>query len=308
MEAAFHTPVLLDEVLKYLLTDVTRTYVDATAGGGGHASSICERLSGRGMLICFDADADALDVCRKRMAGYGERVCFVHANFKELAVNLRSLGVERIQGVLMDLGVSSYQLDEGTKGFSFRTDERIDMRMDRRQRLTGWDVVNTYEVDVLADVLWKYGEERNSRRIARTISAARPVETTGALRDVIASAVGNRFLTKTLARIFQAIRIEVNNELESLERALQDTLEVLEPGGRIVAIAYHSLEDRIVKEFFKQHAAERIPSGIKLIPDTLVRPKLGILTPKPVTAAEMEIRRNPRARSAKLRAAERLPG
>lgn len=306
-EPPFHTPVLLEEALKYLLTDPTGTYVDATTGGGGHALSICERLQGQGMLVCFDADVDALEVSRKQLARHRERIRFVHANFKTLAASLYTLGIEQVQGILVDLGVSSFQLDEGTKGFSFRADERIDMRMDRRQTLTGWDVVNTYEVNALADVLWKFGEEKNSRRIARAISVARPVDTTGALRNVVAASVGNRFLTKTLARIFQAIRIEVNDELNSLTCVLKDAMEVLEPAGRVVVIAYHSLEDRIVKEFFRKYASERIPSGNKLIPDIPAKPELRILTAKPVRAGESEMLHNPRARSAKLRAAERLP-
>ncbi|MBM2840701.1 MAG: rRNA ((1402)-N(4))-methyltransferase [Bacteroidetes bacterium] len=302
----YHTPVLCDDAVRLLITDPRGTYVDGTIGGGGHAERICSRLELGGQLIGFDADEDAIRVARRRLATFGNSVHLVHSNFSALKKYLQKQRVPTIHGMLLDLGVSSYQLDEVTKGFSFRGDERIDMRMDRRQLLSGWEVVNTYAESVLSDLLWKYGEERNARRIAKKIVASRPIDTTGALRHVIEATVGKQFLTKTLARVFQAIRIVVNDELRSLEKVLNDVIDILVPGGRVVVISYHSLEDRIVKEFFRQNARERVPSGHKYIEDTVVNPSLRILTKKPLVAREEEIAQNPRARSAKLRAAERI--
>ncbi len=304
MTGSFHTPVLFHETLHHLITDRDGTYVDGTLGGGGHAEGVCEQLAA-GRLICFDADADAIRFASERLKRF-TNVTFVHQNFRELRRALQDLGIGSINGLLLDLGVSSYQIDAEEKGFSFRGDERIDMRMDRRRERTGWHVVNDYEEKRLADIIWKFGEERNARRIARRISYARPVNTTGQLASAVEAAVGKQFLTKTLARVFQAIRIEVNDELESLDRALADSVEIMAPGGRIVVIAYHSLEDRIVKTFFKNESATTIPSGHKYIPDTVVSPRLRTLTRSPITATEEEVVRNPRSRSAKLRVAERI--
>ena len=308
MSEEYHTPVLLHEALRYLISDVSGVYVDGTLGGGGHAEEICTQLGPHGRLVCFDADEDAIRFASERLRKFSSRITFVHSNFRNLKSELAKLGVTSIDGLLLDLGVSSFQIDEEAKGFSFRGDERIDMRMDRRQAMSGLDVVNKYDDVRLADVLWKYGEERNSRRIAKKIADARPLETTGRLAEIVESAVGKQFLTKTLARVFQAIRIEVNDELRSLEQALADCMESLEPRGRMVVISYHSLEDRIVKNFFKAAALSSIPSGHKYIPDTIISPKLKILTKSPILATEEETDRNPRARSAKLRAAERLSG
>lgn len=304
MDAPFHEPVLCSEVLDALVTIRSGVYVDATVGGGGHAGRICSRLGGAGRLICFDADEDAIRHATQHLRQSGERVTFVHANFRDLTSELHAKEIDRVRGFLFDLGVSSFQLDEGSKGFSFRSDERIDMRMDRRQTLSAWDVVNRYEEQKLAEIIWKYGEERNSRRIARKIVEARAMETTGECAAAIESAVGKRFLTKTLARVFQALRIEVNNELESLSAALKSAVDLLLPGGRIVVISYHSLEDRIVKNLFKNESAEKAPSGHKGVPDTVLTPSLRVITKNPVTASDEEIGRNPRARSAKMRVAE----
>jgi 16S rRNA (cytosine1402-N4)-methyltransferase len=305
MAATYHEPVLRDEVLSSLVTDPGGTYVDATVGGGGHAEEICKHLEGDGRLICFDLDEDALTASRERLRRFEHRVTFVRANFGGLREELRARGILSIRGLLLDLGVSSRQLDEGAKGFSFRADERIDMRMDRRQPLTGWDVVNTYAEARLAAILWEFGEERHARRIARRIVEARPIHTTGALRSVI-EAAGTSFLTKTLARVFQAIRIEVNGELKNLERVLTDLPVILAPGGRVVVLSYHSLEDRMVKDRFKREAAARVYSGHTYIEDTIRVPTLRVLTRKPIVATVAEAQSNPRARSAKMRVAERL--
>lgn len=275
-------------------------------GGGGHAEKICEHLPSGGRLVCFDADAEALLESKKRLAHYLDRVTFVHSNFRNLKAELLALGIGSFDGLLLDLGVSSHQLNEGSRGFSYRADEPLDMRMDRRQSHSGRDVVNAYTQEKLAEIIWKYGEERASRRIASRIVQARPLETTGDLASVVRRAVGGKNLVKSLARVFQAIRIEVNDELGSLAQALADAVDILGEKGRIVVISYHSLEDRIVKEFFREESAESIPSGHKLIPDSPKIPRLRIVTRHPLEPGEEELMRNARARSARLRVAERI--
>ncbi len=305
MSDPYHVPALLHEAVEFLISDPGGIFVDGTVGGGGHAEEICRRLTETGRLLCFDADADAIRHASERLAPAGSRVGFVHANVRFLRSELGSLGIRRIDGLLLDLGVSSFQIDEGPKGFSFRTDDPLDMRMDRRQSLTAQTVVNEYPEPDLADLIRQLGEERHAGRIAGRIVSARPLETTGALAAAVRLAVGDRFLSKSLARVFQAIRIAVNDELSSLKQALADAVGILNPGGRIVVISYHSLEDRIVKEFFRAEAAETIPSGHKYIPDTRREPRLRLITRKPVRPGPEESARNPRVRSAKLRVAER---
>lgn len=305
----YHKPVLADEVLQYLEIKENSVYVDATLGGGGHAEQLLQHISGNGRMIGFDADADAIAFARQALSRFGERIIFVHDNFLNLKKRLNEQQITSINGVLMDLGVSSHQIDEGARGFSFQRAGRLDMRMDRRQLIEGWTVVNTYDRVRLAEIFWKYGEERNSRKIAQNIVQARntgTIDTTERLAQIVEESTGKRFLQKTLARVFQAIRIEVNRELTNLQEALQDVIEMLLPGGRIVVISYHSLEDRIVKDIFKENSRTVIPSGHKLMPDLPQQAKLLVLTKKPVEANENEIAGNPRARSAKLRAAERL--
>jgi 16S rRNA (cytosine1402-N4)-methyltransferase len=302
----YHTPVLLEEALRFLITDVNGVYVDGTLGGGGHSEAICRQLDSSGKLICFDADDDAMRFAAERLKAFSQRITYVHSNFRNLEAELDALAIRRINGLLLDLGVSSFQIDEEAKGFSFRGDEKIDMRMDRRQPISGWDVVNKYSEERLADVIWKYGEERYSRRIARRIVEARDIDSTGKLATVIESTVGKQFLVKTLARVFQAIRIEVNDELQALEQTLGASVGRVAEGGRIVVISYHSLEDRIVKNFFRQASADKIPSGNKYVPDTVLVPKLRTLTKSPVGPSEDETARNPRSRSAKMRVAEKI--
>lgn len=306
---SYHTPVLREEVLAWLITSTDGIYVDATLGGGGHAESILQRLDPTGMLVGFDADPDAIQFAATRLSSFGGRVTLVHDNFRNISAALAQREINHISGIVFDLGVSSYQIDEPSRGFSFRGDDRLDMRMDPSQALDARAVINQYEEAELADIFWQYGEERASRSIARTIVRQRSgttVETTGELVALIKSVVGERFLIKTLARIFQALRIEVNRELESLQDALGQAVSLLNPGARVVVISYHSLEDRIVKETFKRDAALVRPSGNKLVPDTELVPKLRILTKKPLEATIEENRLNPRSRSAKLRAAEKI--
>ncbi len=302
----YHLPVLCAEAVEFLLADNARIVVDGTTGGGGHAEKICERLPPEGRLVCFDADAEALAESKRRLTRYLDRVTFVHANFRNLKAEIQELGIDTIDGLLLDLGVSSYQLDEPSRGFSYRADEPLDMRMDQRQSRTARDVVNAYTRERLADVLFQFGEERASRRIASRIVAARPLETTGDLALIVRGAVGGKNMVKSLARVFQALRIEVNDELGSLAQALADAVDILADQGRIVVISYHSLEDRIVKEYFKVESAASIPSGHKLIPDTPKVPRLRILTRRPLEPGDDEVTRNGRARSARLRVAERI--
>lgn len=310
MSNGYHTPVLLDKVLDFLLTRIDGVYVDGTIGGGGHAEAILQRLSPTGRLIGFDADEDAIRFTRKRLSLYGEKLVLIHDNVARLAPLLKAHGIHQmIDGLLLDLGVSSFQLDEPQKGFSFQTNAPLDMRMDRRQHLSAADLIAHSSEEELARILTQYGEERFARRIARKITQCkmrRPIQTTGTLASVVQEAVGQKYLQKSLARVFQALRIAVNNEMENLQTVLRDGLDLLRVGGRIVTISYHSLEDRIVKSFFRSEAAEHIPSGSKLIPNAERVPRLRILTKKPISPSVEEVKANRRARSARLRAAERL--
>lgn len=302
---AFHIPVLCREAVEALMTDPEGCYVDGTVGGGGHAEHICLRLGGGGRVVCLDADEEALASARTRLALFAERTVFVHANFAELAGALQHAHVARMHGLLLDLGVSSHQFDIPERGFSFRGDERLDMRLDQRQQTTAWDLVNTTAGEVLAGLLWEYGEERESRRIARRVVAARPVNTTGDLRAIVEHTVGGRYRTKSLARVFQALRIAVNHELDNLRSVLDQAVRFMVPGGRLVVISYHSLEDRIVKEVFRSETASPAEKNNPFARGPMAEGRLRLVTRKPVTPSEEETARNPRARSAKMRVAER---
>ncbi|MBI1807204.1 MAG: 16S rRNA (cytosine(1402)-N(4))-methyltransferase RsmH [Ignavibacteria bacterium] len=309
MEPEYHTPVLVEEVLRYLPTVPDGIYVDGTLGGGGHAEAILMRLSPGGRLIGFDQDREAIASARLRLGQFGDQVTYLHENVSHIETALHTIGVDRISGALLDLGISSHQIDEKQRGFSFQTESRLDMRMNREQLLDAWKVVNNYTEQHLAEILWNYGEEKHSRRIAREINivrSQRAINTTQDLVEVIRSVVGEKFLQKSLARVFQAIRIEVNNELGNLAQALDQILNILYPGGRLVVISYHSLEDRIVKNRFREESKTSIPSGNKFSADQPKHPKVAILTKKPVGPQLDECKNNPRARSAKLRVAERV--
>ena len=307
--SSYHTPVLLEETLSFLIKSKCGVYVDATLGGGGHAEVILRQLEQEGRLIGLDADEDAVAFATSRLTGYQDRLIVRKSNFREFKTVVSECGAEGIEGVLFDLGVSSYQLDEPAKGFSFRLDSPLDMRLDRTQVLSAREVVNEYDERRLSEILWKYGEEQQARRIARAIVSARSIRTLESGKDlvrVVEGLVGDRFLIKTLARVFQAIRIEVNSELENLKIGLSEAIDVLNPGGRLVVISYHSLEDRIVKETMKAAAATSDTSLSKFLPPATLQPRLRILTKKFVGPKDSEIRTNPRARSAKLRAAEKI--
>ena len=305
-EVNFHSPVLLNESIEYLFSSPNGIYVDGTVGGGGHAEALLRKCDSRAKLYAFDLDEDAIRIASERLSKFGSRCEFIHENFSLMVSALNARQIYAVDGILLDLGVSSFQLDEASRGFSFRSSERLDMRMNRQQALDAFQIVNEYSEQSLAEIFWKYGEERNSRRIAKTLvqkRAIHPIVTTGDLEKVIRQAVGGRFIVKTLARIFQAIRIAVNNELENLQQALHDGIELLKPNGRIVVLSYHSLEDRIVKQVFREYASPlQISDGGAA---KLRESQITLLTKKPIQASEEEVKRNPRARSAKLRAAEK---
>ena len=292
-----HEPVLTSDVLRYLVPSQRGLIVDCTVGLGGHARALLD--AGASRILGLDRDPEALDAARAVLAPYGGRVELVHADYRTLGDVLDARGIDRIDGALADLGVSSLQLDAEGRGFSFRRDEPLDMRMDRTTGATAADVVNTTGERELADVIWRFGEERFSRRIARRIveeRARHPITTTGTLGDIVRAAVRARGHQRIdpATRTFQALRIWVNRELDGLDTFLRTAAGRLRVGARLVVIAFHSLEDRIVKHTLRALAARE--DGI-----------LTVLTKRPVVPDDDEIARNPRARSAKLRAAERLP-
>jgi len=307
-----HRSVMPREVIHYLQCRGGGIYVDGTLGGGGHSRVILEASAPDGVLIGIDGDEAAIERAGEVLRGYKDRVVRIRANFGEVGDVLRERGFMEIDGMLLDLGVSSHHLDEAARGFSFRTDAPLDMRMDRRGELTAADLVNTLDVKELAGIFRSYGEERFSMRIARAILRVREIKaiaTTGELSEIISGAIPRRFHGTRIhpaTRVFQALRIAVNNELESLKEGLAEGIDMLKSGGRMVVISYHSLEDRIVKKAFRERVSPCVcPSEL---PICLCgkKPSVRLLTGKVVTAGEDEIAENPRARSAKLRAIEKI--
>jgi 16S rRNA (cytosine1402-N4)-methyltransferase len=302
-----HVPVLLQEVLDGLQPRAGGRYIDGTLGGAGHAAAVLEASAPDGRLLGIDADPAALAAATMRLAQFGERAVVRHGNFRDTQQIARAAGFDAVDGILLDLGVSSHQLDTPERGFSFQVDAPLDMRLDTTSGPTAADLVNDTEERALADVIYKYGEERASRRIARFIAEARrsePITTTSQLARIVSRALGGqRGKIHPATRTFQALRIAVNGELESLEQALPQAVELLAPGGRLAVISFHSLEDRIVKQFFRAEAG-RAPSEQPLLDMPTVR--LRIVTNKPIVASDAEQRANPRSRSAKLRIAERV--
>jgi 16S rRNA (cytosine1402-N4)-methyltransferase len=305
-----HIPVMLDEVLFWLAPRPGGVYVDATVGGGGHAEAILERVAPGGRVIGLDRDEAAVEAATARLRRFGEAAVIVRANYAAITEVLARQGLARVDGVLFDLGASSLQFDDPERGFSFQLSGPLDMRMDRSQTRTAADLVNGLPERVLADLIWRYGEERFSRRIARAITAARPVRTTTDLAEIVARAIPRRLWSRgrhPATRTFQALRIAVNDELLNLEKAIPDAAGVLRGAGRLCAITFHSLDDRLLK-----HTFLRLSRGCAIHPpgapaqDQDGTPCLRILTKKPVTPSREEVLRNPRARSAKLRAAERV--
>ena len=306
-----HVPVLYEEVLESLDIQEDGIYADGTLGGGGHSSGICSRLSERGTLIGIDRDTDALEAASKRLEGYGCRKIFVHSNYSDIKRVLRDLNIENINGALLDLGVSSFQLDNSSRGFSYQYDSPLDMRMDRDEGLTAKDVVNGYSEQELSRIIKEYGEEKWAARIAKFICSAREekeIDTTYELVDIIKAAIpasARREGPHPAKRTFQAIRIEVNQELEHLRDCLDDFIDALAPGGRLAVISFHSLEDRIVKECFQRHLNPcTCPPGLPCVCGKV--PDVKKVTRKPVEASAEELLVNPRARSAKLRVIEKI--
>lgn len=306
-----HVSVLYEAVLSGLDLCPAGRYVDGTVGAGGHAEGILKGAP-QGCLLGLDRDPSALALCRERLRPYGERVQLVHSNFAEIEDVVNRLGFGPVDGIVLDLGLSSMQLDDPARGFSFQRDGPLDMRFDATSsRASAATVVNESPVDELADLIYRYGEEPASRAIARAIVAARPLQTTAQLAQVVASAVrrskrSRSGQTHPATRTFQAIRIAVNRELASLEQGLEGAVNVLRPGGRLAVIAFHSLEDRMVKQFFTTESRDCICP-----PETMVcvcghRARLARVTSKPIRPTVQEVSRNPRSRSARLRIATRI--
>ena len=304
-----HMSVLLNECIDNLNITPDGIYVDGTMGGGGHSLEIAKRLT-TGRLICIDQDPNAHEAAGKRLAEYKDRITFVRDNFGNIANILDSLGIEKIDGMLLDIGVSSHQLDEAERGFSYQQDAPLDMRMNPDRPFSAYDVVNGYDEDELDRVIFTYGEERWARRIAQFIvkeREAKPIETTGELVDIIKKAVpkgARKDGPHPAKRTFQAIRIEVNGELEVLQRAIDDVAARLAVGGRLCIITFHSLEDRIVKEAFRKQENPCICPPQFPVCVCGKKPLGRVITRKPILPSKEELEENPRSRSAKLRVLE----
>ena len=305
-----HVPVLKDEVIENLAICPDGTYIDATMGGAGHSFEIATRLTS-GRLIGFDQDIAAINASKKRLADFDGKVTYINQNFKTVKSALAEIGVSAVNGALMDLGVSSHQLDEGERGFSYQIDAPLDMRMDRRNSFSAFDVVNGYSANELERIIFQYGEDRWARRIAEFIErerAAGEIKTTAQLVEIIKKAVpkgARKDGPHPAKRTFQAIRIEVNGELAILEQAVRDFADVLMPGGRLAIITFHSLEDRIVKNVFSELASGCICPKEFPVCVCGKKPQGKLVNRKPIVSAAGELAENPRARSAKLRVFEK---
>ena len=306
-----HTSVLLEETVDGLNIKPDGIYVDGTLGGGGHAYEVCSRLSSKGRFIGIDQDEAAIEAASVRLRDFGERVTIVRSNYCDMKLRLQELGIDKVDGIVLDLGVSSYQLDTAERGFSYRVDAPLDMRMDRRQKMTAKDIVNDYSEMDLFRIIRDYGEDKFAKNIAKHIVMERekgPIETTGQLIEIIKRAIPMKF-QKTAGhpakRTFQAIRIELNRELEVLRESLDDMIEMLNEDGRICIITFHSLEDRIVKGIFKKNEDPcTCPSHFPVCVCGNVS-KGRVVTRKPILPSEEELEANSRSKSAKLRIFER---
>lgn len=308
-----HVTVLLHETIDYLDVKPDGVYVDATLGGAGHSEYLLSKLSPKGHLYAFDQDATAIEHAKKRLAPYIEKgmVTFVQDNFRHLKLQLEKLGVDEIDGICYDLGVSSPHLDERERGFSYKQDAPLDMRMNRHADFSAYQVVNDYDYHDLVRIFFKYGEDKFSKQIARKIEQARqikPIETTTELAEIIKSAKPAKELKKKghpAKQIFQAIRIEVNDELGAADESIQQAIDLLAVDGRISVITFHSLEDRLTKQLFKEASTVDVPKGLPFIPDDL-KPKLELISRKPILPSAEELEMNNRAHSAKLRVARKV--
>ena len=313
MSAQFsHIPVLLDETLELLAPARGGIFVDGTLGGGGHAEAVLSRLPESGRLIGIDRDWEAVHAAGDRLSAFGGRFTALHGNFFDMQALLQEIGVRQVSGILLDLGVSSHQLDKSARGFSYKTEAPLDMRMDQSAGLSAKDVVNAYPEAELARIFFEYGEERFSRRIAEKICRAReqsPIETTLQLAQIVRDAIPAKYRNEPqhpARRTFQALRIEVNNELGGLDRAIEQACDLLQKGGRLCIITFHSLEDRIVKQAFRRFENPCTCAPSAPICNCGKEPKAKILTKKPLTASDEEEARNSRSTSAKLRCIEKI--
>lgn len=307
-----HRPVLYHEIILALRPKSPGRYVDATVGAGGHAWGILEASASAGQLIGLDLDPQALEIASQRLSPFKDRCLLVQASYTSLQAQLNQLGWESVQGIVIDLGVSSMQLDTPERGFSFLSEGPLDMRFDPMQPLNAADIVNSWSEHDLADIIWRYGEEQQSRRIARAILQARPVQTTRELSDVVLRAMGGRkgqreahSRTHPATRTFQALRIAVNGELQSLENFLPQAVQALETGGRLAVISFHSLEDRIVKQYFRRESRDCICPPEQMVCTCGHKATLIEVNRHPIEAEAGEVESNPRARSARLRVIER---
>lgn len=310
----FHAPVMVGEVLHYLEPRSGQTIVDGTVGGAGHAFEIAREIMPGGRLIGIDRDEAALAAASQRLARFSDSITLVKGDFADITAIADNLDIKEINGLVLDLGASSHQLDSAERGFSFRNDGPLDMRMDRAQRLTACEIVNSYSEKHLAELIRDYGEERWAKRIAQFIvqrRARQAIETTGDLVGVILAAMPSAARPKDIhpaTRTFMALRVAVNRELDSLRLGLKAAVKLMSPGGRIVVLSWHSLEDRIVKDAFLRFAGRCIcPPGLPVCVCG-TKSVLEVLTKRPVTASPDEVAANPRARSAKLRAARKVQG
>ena len=307
-----HVSVLLNETIDGLNINPDGIYVDGTLGGGGHSYEICKRLSDKGRLIGIDQDGEALEAARERLKEFEDKITLVRSNYCEIDTILKDLEIEKVDGIVLDLGVSSYQLDNLERGFSYKSDAPLDMRMDQRQNKTAADVVNNYSENELFRIIRDYGEDKFAKNIAKHIVMARkekPLETTAELSEIIKASIPMKFQAKgghPAKRVFQAIRIEVNNELGILENAIKDFVSSIKSGGRLAIITFHSLEDRIVKKTFQDLA--RGCTCPKEFPVCVCgkKPEIKIISRKPILPSEEELEHNSRSKSAKLRIAEKL--
>ena len=302
-----HEPIMLNECIENLNIKPNGIYVDGTMGGAGHSSQIVSRLTKEGLLIGIDRDKEALETSQKRLKDF-DNVKYIWGRHEDIKEHISNIGIEKVDGILLDLGVSSYQLDEASRGFSYTKDAKLDMRMNKEQDLTAMEIINSYSEDELEKIFHEYGEEKFSRKIANkiiNIRKTKKVETTYELDDIVRNVVPGKGTVDSLKRIFQALRIEVNGELKELEKAIRDGVDILNDNGRICIITFHSLEDRIVKNTFIDL------QGVCKCPKDFPKCVCGvksygkIITKKPIIPSEKEQERNPRSKSAKLRVFEK---
>ncbi len=304
-----HQPVLVKEVLENLLLESPKVICDATVGTGGHAEAIVAKVKPSVRLICIDRDANALNIARRRLAPYRNRICFAHLRFSQIENLLSRLNLKEVSGFLFDLGLCSTQLENKKRGFSFQLDGPLDMRMDRSQEKSAFEVVNYYSQSDLVKIFKRFGQEKYSKKIARAIVSrgkVSPISTTFQLRVLVESVINPKFRIKSLARVFQAIRIEVNQELEELKQGLNQAIRCLAPKGRLCVISYHSLEHRLIREKMRKESKGCICPPHLPVCCCEAKANLRVITTKPITPSLEEKERNPRARSARLWAAEKL--